>query len=62
MVDTTDSKVRYYSYLRIQKPFDILLLAVLKKYATVVKLVDTGDSKSPASNSVAVRVRSVVPQ
>ncbi len=29
--------------------------------ARVVKLVDTGDSKSPASNGVPVRVRPLVP-
>ena len=31
------------------------------KYAPVVEMVDTGDLKSPAGNSVPVRVRSGVP-
>jgi hypothetical protein len=44
------------------KDLQRFLNEVNQKYdASVVKLVDTGDSKSPASDSVAVRVRPLVP-
>jgi len=48
-----------YHSIRIALRFKIAILRVLQ--ASVMKLVDIGDSKSPVLTDVAVRVRPLVP-
>lgn len=45
---------------RVRK-YNYNIKATTNKYAAVVELVDTRDSKSRASNSVSVRARPAVP-